>query len=96
MFQASQTTQEEASSKVHRRRSVRRAVATGDGKNLVSHAGIALLAALGDRTGLTEGMSKAMADCGISWHTHDPGVVLTDLAVAVADAADCLSDIAVL
>jgi hypothetical protein len=37
-----------------------------------------------------------MADCGISWHTHDPGVVLTHLAVAMADGADCLSDMAVL
>ena len=33
-----------------------------------------------------------MADCGISWNTHDPGVVLTHLAVAIADGADCLSD----
>jgi hypothetical protein len=34
-----------------------------------------------------------MADCGISWHTHDPGVVLTRLAVAIADGADCICDI---
>jgi len=39
-------------------------------------------------------MSVAMGDCGISWHTHDPGVVLTHLAVAIADGADCLSDLA--
>jgi hypothetical protein len=82
--------------KVHRSRSVRRAKVTTDGKNLVSHAGTALLAELADRTGLTLEMSKAMADCGISWHTHDPGVVLTHLAVAIADGADCLSDMAVL
>jgi hypothetical protein len=37
-------------------------------------------------------MSVAMADCGISWNTHDPGVVLTHLAVAIADGGDCLSD----
>ena len=78
--------------KVHRSRSVRRAVVTTDGKNLVSHAGTALLSELADRTGLTASMSGAMADCGISWHTHDPGVVLTHLAVAIADGADCLSD----
>ena len=36
--------------------------------------------------------SVAMADCGISWNTHDPGVVLTHLAVAIADGGDCLSD----
>jgi hypothetical protein len=34
-----------------------------------------------------------MAGRGISWHTHDPGVVLTHLAVAIADGADCLKDI---
>jgi hypothetical protein len=28
-----------------------------------------------------------MADCGISWNTHDPGVVLTHLVVAIADGA---------
>jgi hypothetical protein len=67
-----------------------------DGKNLVSHAGAALLAELADRSGLTEAMSLAMEDCGISWHTHDPGVVLTHLAVAIADGADCLADIAAL
>ncbi len=82
--------------KVHRSRSVRRAKVIPDGKNLVSHAGAALLAELADRSGLTEGMSVAMEDCGISWHTHDPGVVLTHLAIAIADGADCLADIAAL
>ena len=69
---------------------------TTDGKNLVSHAGTALLSELADRSGLTEAMSGAMAGCGINWHTHDPGVVLTHLAVAIADGADCLSDLAAL
>jgi hypothetical protein len=67
-----------------------------DAKNLVSHAGAALLAELADRSGLTEAMSVAMEECGIKWHTHDPGVVLTHLAVAIADGADCLADIAAL
>jgi hypothetical protein len=88
--------QEEGSLKVHRSRSVRRAKVTADGRNLVSHAGTALLAELADRSGLTKAMSIAMAECGISWHTHDPGVVLTHLAVAMADGADCLSDFAAL
>jgi hypothetical protein len=78
---------------VHRSRSVRRVEVTTDGRNLVSHAGTAMLAELADRTGLTHRLSEAMAGCGISWHTHDPGVVLTHLAVAIADGADCLSDI---
>jgi hypothetical protein len=82
--------------KVHRSSSVRRAKVTLDGRNLVSHAGPALLAELADRSGLTESMSVAMSECGISWHTHDPGVVLTHLGVAVADGADCLADLAAL
>jgi len=82
--------------KVHRSRSVRRAKVIPDGKNLVSHAGAALLAELADRSGLTAAMSVAMEDCGISWHTHDPGVVLTHLAVAIADGADCLADMGAL
>jgi hypothetical protein len=86
----------EGSLKVHRSRSVRRAKVIPDGKNLVSHAGAALLAEPADRSGLTEAMSMAMEDCGINWHTHDPGVVLTHLAVAIADGADCLADIAAL
>ena len=90
------STQEEGSLKVHRSRSVHRPAVTTDGRNLVSHAGTALLSELADRTGLTQAMSGAMADCGISWHTHDPGVVLTHLAVSIADGADCLTDFEVL
>jgi len=67
---------------------------TTDGKNLVSHAGTVLLSELADRSGLPEAMSGAMAGCGINWHTHDPGIVLTHLAVAIADGADCLADLA--
>jgi hypothetical protein len=93
VFQDSQTTQEEASLKVHRSRSVRQVEVTTDGRNLVSHAGTALLCEFADRNGLTRRLSEAMAGCGISWHTHDPGVVLTHLAVAIADGADCLCDI---
>jgi Transposase DDE domain group 1 len=90
------TNQEEGSLKVHSSRSVRRAKVIPDGKNLVSHAGAALLAELADRSGLAEAMSVAMENCGISWHTHDPGVVLTHLAVAMADGADCLADMTAL
>jgi hypothetical protein len=96
MFVAKQNirTEEESSLKVHRSRATRAMSVTVDGKNLVSHAGTALLSELADRSGLTEAMSGAMAECGISWHTHDPGVVLTHLAVAIADGADCLADFA--
>ena len=80
--------------KVQNSRATRSMKVTVDGKNLVSHAGTALLSELADRSGLTEAMSGAMAGCGIKWHTHDPGVVLTHLAVAIADGADCLADMA--
>ena len=82
--------------KVQNSRATRTMKVTVDGKNLVSHAGTVLLSELADRSGLTEAMSGAMAGCGIRWHTHDPGVVLTHLAVAIADGADCLADMAAL
>jgi len=41
-------------------------------KNLVSHAGTALLSELADRSGLTDAMSGAMSGCGINWHTTIP------------------------
>ena len=56
---------------MHGGRSVLHIVATTDGRNLVSHAGTALLCELADRTGLTRAMLIAMVDCGISWNTHD-------------------------
>jgi hypothetical protein len=83
----------EGTSKVNRSRCVTRTKVTTDGKNLVSHAGLALLGEVADRTGLTLGLSHALEGCGISWHTHDPGTVLTHLALAIADGGDCLSDI---
>lgn len=82
--------------KVHRSQSVRQMKVTTDGEGLVSHSGTALLAELADRSGLTEAMSVAMGDCGHLLEHHDPGVVLTHLAVAIADGADCLSQLAVL
>ncbi len=82
--------------KVNHSRATQSMRVTTDGKNLVSHAGTALLCELADRSGLTQAMSSAMSECGINWHTHDPGVVLTHLAVAIADGADCLADMAAL
>ena len=51
--------------KVHSSRSVRRTEVTTDGRNLVSHAGTAMLSELGHRTGLTHAFSVAMPDCGV-------------------------------
>ena len=69
---------------------------TADGEGIVSHAGALLLAMLADRLGLTGGLSRAMAPTRQRRSAHDPGKVLADLAVSLADGADCLADLAVL
>jgi hypothetical protein len=69
---------------------------TADGRGVVSHAGSRLLADLADRTTLTGQLSTALAGLRQPRAAHDPGRVLVDLAVAVADGAECISDIAVL
>ena len=67
-----------------------------DSEGLVSHAGAYLLVELADRLGLTAGLSAAMAPTRERRGAHDPGVVLRDLAVAVADGGEHLSDLGVL
>jgi hypothetical protein len=67
---------------------------TGDGAGIVSHAGVALLRALADKTGLTAGLSKALASRRLL--VHDRGRVLADLACAIADGAEVISDFRVM
>jgi Transposase DDE domain group 1 len=67
---------------------------TADGEGLVSHAGAALLVELADRAGLTGALSDAMAPTRERRSAHDPGRVLRDVAVMLADGGDCLSDMA--
>jgi hypothetical protein len=67
-----------------------------DGEGLVSHAGAYLLVELSDRLGLTAALSEAMAPTRERRSVHDPGVVLRNLAVSVADGGDHLSDLGVL
>jgi hypothetical protein len=69
---------------------------TADGRGVVSHAGSRLLADLADRATLTGELCRALAGLARPRAVHDPGRVLVDLAVAVADGAECISDIAVL
>ena len=69
---------------------------TTDGVGVVSHAGSRLLADLADRTRLTSQLSEALAPLRKPRAVHDPGRVLVDLAVAVADGARTISDVAVL
>jgi hypothetical protein len=67
-----------------------------DATGLVSHAGSALLCGLADRLGLTAGLAGALADTRVRRSAHNPGRVLRDLAVMLADGGDCLSDLGAL
>ena len=67
---------------------------TTDGTGIVSHAGVALLRALADKSGLTAGLSKALASRRLL--VHDRGRVLADLACAIADGAEVISDFRVM
>jgi Transposase DDE domain group 1 len=71
-------------------------VVTADGTGQVGHAGSALLVGAADRLGLTRALSAAMAPTRERASAHDPGVVLRDLAVMLADGGDCLSDLGAL
>jgi hypothetical protein len=67
---------------------------TGGGQGVVSHAGLALLRHLADKTGLTGGLSRALASSRLL--VHDRGRVLADLACAVADGGRVISDFRVM
>lgn len=67
-----------------------------DGEGLVSHAGAYLLVELADRLGLTAALSAAMAPTRERRSAHDPGVVLRDLAVAIADGGEHVTGLGVL
>jgi hypothetical protein len=69
---------------------------TADGEGLVSHAGTALLAQMADKSGLTRALSVCLADVKQRRSGHDPGRVVRDLAVMLADGGDCLADIGAL
>jgi hypothetical protein len=67
---------------------------SGGGQGVVSHAGLALLRHLADKTGLTGGLSAALATPRIL--VHDRGRVVADLACAIADGARVISDFRVM
>jgi len=66
---------------------------TPDGDGLVSHAGSALLAGVAGKTGLTRALSRVLGVVRQRRGHHDPGQVITDLAVMLADGGDCLADL---
>ena len=67
---------------------------SGGGQGVVSHAGLALLRHLADKTGLAGGLSRALASARIL--VHDRGRVLADLGCAIADGARVISDFRVM
>jgi Transposase DDE domain group 1 len=69
---------------------------SADGAGVVSHAGSRLIADLADQTTLTAQLSAVFAHRTVPQTAHDPGRVLTDLAVMLADGGECISDIAAL
>jgi hypothetical protein len=64
---------------------------TGDGEGPISRGGLVWLGEVADRSGLTAGLSQVLADA--PRRRHDPGVCLAQLVVALADGAECLSDL---
>jgi len=66
---------------------------TPDGDGVVSHVGSMLVAELADRLGFTKTASGVMTEATKRSRRHDPGVVLTQLAVMLVDGGDCLSDL---
>jgi hypothetical protein len=66
------------------------------GRGVVSSAGGVLLTETVRVSGLGVALSAALAPWRAPTATHDPGKVLTDLAVSLALGGDCLADIALL
>ncbi len=71
-------------------------VVTADGRGVASHAGSRLLADVAEVTGLTGEFSAALAGVRERRSAHDPGRVLADVAVMLADGGQTISDLAVL
>jgi hypothetical protein len=68
---------------------------TCDAEGLTSRAGTALLTGLSNRVGLTDGLVS-----GLRVHSrrvaHEPGRIVRDIAVMLADGGDCLTDLGAL
>jgi Transposase DDE domain group 1 len=87
---------EKGTSKVKRTNARPSLSVTADGKGVAAHAGTRLLAEMADFVGLTSALSDALAPTMRRSRRHDPGRVLLDVALTLADGGDCLSDLSVL
>ncbi|MGH8903816.1 MAG: hypothetical protein ACRDYA_19610 [Egibacteraceae bacterium] len=68
---------------------------SADGRGMAGRAGLGLLARTANRVGLTKALSEAVGGCR-SWRDHDPGKVVRDLALTLADGGDALRHLKVL
>lgn len=66
---------------------------SADGEGLVSHAGTALLSQVAEKTGLTRALSRELRPMRERRSGHDPGRVLRDLAVMLANGGEALADL---
>ncbi|MGH3180444.1 MAG: IS1380 family transposase, partial [Streptosporangiaceae bacterium] len=69
---------------------------TADGKGVAAHAGTRLLAEMAQDIGLVDALCDAMSPSVRRRRKHDPGQVLVDLAVSLADGGTRLSDLRIL
>jgi hypothetical protein len=69
---------------------------TADGNGLAAHAGSGLLVAVADKVGLTDAFCEELAQTRERRSAHDPGAVVRDLCVMLADGGDCVSDLGAL
>ncbi len=69
---------------------------TADGDGVVSHVGARLLSDVATVVGLDAGFGEVAGGRRVRRSAHDPGRVLSDLAVLLADGGEAISDLAVL
>ncbi len=79
--------------RVKRERSIESVQVVADAEGLSSRAGTTLVAGVADRIGLTAALLEALADLRQRRPRHNPGRVVRDLALMLADGGDCLSDL---
>jgi len=78
---------------VNRSGRLARVKVTADGEGVVSPAGAELLRELAGFTGLIDGWDRALLGTYNAMPIHFPGSVLADLAVAIADGAESITDL---
>ena len=79
--------------RVKRSRDVRSMDVTADGEGIVGHAGAKLVSGVAEVLGLGDAWSDALAPTVRRRRAIDPGWVLVDLAVTLADGGDSLADL---